>query len=189
MKSKYCIRCKRLKNIQSFNLDSQNKDGHINTCRTCQKESRRIYYLSHLTLEKQRALTWHQKHPIKSRNLARKWRKQHPLEVFWMSFKSRTKRYAVQLKITKEQFLNWYSIQEKKCVYCGLTSKQLNKSKDKVICGYNSLSIDRKNSKKGYILSNIVLACMRCNIIKSDFFSFIEMKKLSKLFIRPKYRV
>ena len=185
MISKNCSRCKKLKNIQSFNLNKQSSDKHGSICRTCQKELRRIYYLSHLSLERKRSLLWNQKHPIKARNLARTWRKENPFSIFWMSFKNRAKRYNVDLNILKEDFINWYNKQEKKCIYCGLTKEQLGKSIDKVICGYNNLSIDRKDSNLGYGLDNIVLACMRCNIIKSNFFTFKEMIELGKL-IRKK---
>ena len=185
MISKNCSRCKKLKNIQSFNLDKKSSDKHGSICRTCQKELRRRYYLSHLSLERKRALLWNQKHPIKARNLARTWRKENPFSVFWTSFKGRIKRYNINLNISKNDFIKWYDNQKKKCIYCGLTKEQLNRSTDKVICGYDNLSIDRKDSNRGYELDNIVLACMRCNIIKSNFFTYEEMLKLGKI-IRKK---
>jgi 5-methylcytosine-specific restriction endonuclease McrA len=185
MLSKKCSRCKRIKSIQSFNLDKTNLDGHNYICRSCQKELRRIWYLSNLTKAKKMSLSWSKKHPIKARNLTRKWRKNNPFAIYWISFKNRAKRYNINFNITKDIFIQWYNNQKKECIYCGLTTNQLNKSKDKIINGYNNLSIDRKNNKIGYKLNNIVLACMRCNNIKSDFFTFKEMIKLGK-FIRRK---
>ena len=39
-------------------------------------------------------------------------------------------------------------------------------------------SIDRKKNGIGYSLDNIVLACSRCNSIKSDYFTEEEMLKI-----------
>lgn len=48
------------------------------------------------------------------------------------------------------------------------------------------LSIDRKDNKLGYQLKNISLACLRCNNIKSDFFSEEEWTYVASKFIKPR---
>lgn len=97
-------------------------------------------------------------------------------------------RHDFNLK--KEDFLEWYEKQEKKCVYCGLTLEEIRKlpfpynRKN----GKNKYSIDRKDSSRGYFLDNMTLSCFTCNTIKNNFLTFEEMKKVGEIIITPKLR-
>ena len=96
---------------------------------------------------------------------------------------------VIEMAFSLEEFIEWYNKQEKKCVYCGITEQELLTLKDdKMLLNrkYKSLTIDRKDNQKGYKLDNIVLACMRCNSTKSDFFTFEEMKEIGEKYIKPK---
>lgn len=94
------------------------------------------------------------------------------------------------LNLTQEEFLEWYNIQKRECIYCEIPESAL-----KDIPGFSRitgrnlfrLSIDRLNSKLPYQLGNLGLACFRCNAIKSDFFTPSEMKILAKAFVKPKW--
>ncbi len=72
---------------------------------------------------------------------------------------------------------------KKECVYCGVPEKRLGWYKNQ-----KRLSIDRKDSSLLYKKDNLVLACLACNRVKSDVFSFDEMKKLAELFIKKKWQ-
>ena len=51
-----------------------------------------------------------------------------------------------------------------------------------IYCKRNNVmfSIDRKNNDLGYISENCVLSCLRCNLLRSNHFSYEEMVLLSK---------
>lgn len=85
------------------------------------------------------------------------------------------------LKISKEDFVKWYNEQEKVCFYCGRTLEEIKKEDDRVNRGINRFSIDRTDNKKGYEIGNMVLSCMRCNAIKSDYFTKEEMLLIGRI--------
>jgi len=86
-----------------------------------------------------------------------------------------------------EEFSDWYDKQEKRCVYCGVTVDILKNKYDSILTN-RVLSIDRIDAKKGYSLDNIVLACVRCNLIKNDFFTFKEMMEIGEKYVKPRWR-
>jgi len=50
------------------------------------------------------------------------------------------------------------------------------------------LTIDRIDNNFGYKINNIVLACGRCNLIKSNFFSSKEMKEIGQKYVKTKWK-
>ena len=87
----------------------------------------------------------------------------------------RDKNILKKWEITDEQF---YEISQKNCFYCGAkpSMKRIspNNTGDFI---YNG--IDKINSKKGYIINNIVPCCKRCNTAKNDmtkdeFFNWVK---------------
>jgi len=87
-----------------------------------------------------------------------------------------------KLKISRDDFIDWYNSVEKICSYCKRTSKESAKDYQSGKPNSPRLSIDRIDNKKGYEKGNMVLACMRCNRIKNDFFTKDEMLKIVELF-------
>lgn len=91
-----------------------------------------------------------------------------------------------------EIFLNWYSNQEQKCGYCGVTQDELHTIfvenqllplNDKTKRASGSLEIERKDSKdNSYHISNLILACPLCNNAKSN---LIDEESWKEYFIEP----
>lgn len=87
-----------------------------------------------------------------------------------------------------KDFYNWYlqHEQNKCCVYCGITEKQIEIlfSKDDKLTKRNrgkKLELDRKSPNLPYDdTKNIVWACYWCNNAKTDTFSFEEFKIIGK---------
>ena len=102
------------------------------------------------------------------------------IDGIYTHLRSGAKARKIEFSITQEEFITWYNNQEKKCYYCGIDENKLNKYR-LFAMHYTRLTIDRKNNNKGYNLNNIVLACGRCNSIKSDFFTEQEMLKIGKI--------
>ena len=76
--------------------------------------------------------------------------------------KHRNKKF----KLTFEEFRRLRPCKNERCFYCG-TTKGL-------------FSIERLDNTKGYTISNCVVACWRCNKIKSKDFTMEEMKILGR---------
>ena len=69
--------------------------------------------------------------------------------------------------ISQIDFIDWYKNKEKKCYYCG-----------RVVV---KMTIERKDNKQPYSLSNIELACEECNKVKSNILTEKEMFIIGKL--------
>jgi len=90
-------------------------------------------------------------------------------------------------KLGREEFVDWYEDQTKKCVYCDIVAEDLPKLSDPFNDFSHRLTVDCKDNSIGYELDNIVLACRRCNSIKSDILTFDEMIYVGQNFIKPKW--
>lgn len=101
-------------------------------------------------------------------------------------FDNKTK-YFRPFEISREQFIEWYNFQLKQCSYCDIPENLLNKVGDVYNDQILRLTIDCKDNVEGYKLDNIVLACKRCNSIKSDVLSFSEMREFAQKYLKPKW--
>lgn len=76
----------------------------------------------------------------------------------WVSTKARARKKDIAFDLTPE-FVK--SVMESPCTYCSASGK------------YSEL--DKKDPLVGYLMSNVVPACRRCNVIKSNVVSYDEM--------------
>lgn len=90
-------------------------------------------------------------------------------------------------EITKEQFLEWYGEEPKFCHYCEISEENAPLMRKYFGAHGIQLSIDCKDNLLGYVLGNMVLACDRCNFIKSNIFTYDEMLVIGKRFMKPKW--
>ena len=135
-------------------------------------------------LKRQRAYYW--KDPERYREYGREYKKRNKekRKQYDKKYRSTVNGIWVKLggrkrKITKDDFIKWYTFQEKKCVYCGIEEARIEK--DFMCWSGTRLQIDRKDNKKGYEKNNIVLACPVCNFIKGNYFTFKEMLEIGKV--------
>jgi len=129
---------------------------------------------------------WALNHPEAMKKHQRNWKINNPAKVIWYGLYHRAKRSQLSFRITKQQFIVWHTKQIKKCIYCGIKENELPKNLLLTLNKGFKLTIDRKNNNKGYTLNNITLCCLRCNFIKSDFFTYKEMLKIGKNYVKPK---
>lgn len=99
-----------------------------------------------------------------------------------MNARNRGLQFALELT----SFTEWFNAQEKKCTYCSIPVDRI-KADGKGIRRSTTLSIDRKDNSRGYLLENIALACMKCNFIKSDLLEYSEMQEIGQKYLRPKW--
>lgn len=80
------------------------------------------------------------------------------------------------------EFVAWYNSQPRTCCYCGIDVATLGYTDKK----QNALTIDRKDSSKGYEPGNVCLCCFKCNSMKKQFFTYDEWLKIAIEVIRPR---
>ena len=91
-------------------------------------------------------------------------------------------------ELGKDEFIQWYTKQERACHYCDLPEKYLELIANKYGSRWKRLTIDCKNNDLGYRLDNIVLACDKCNITKNNMLTYEEMLYVGQNFIKPKWK-
>ena len=104
----------------------------------------------------------------------------------YSSVKGRNKFYNNHpFKITKKEFVNWYKAQPQKCHYCGLSIELLDRFNEKFNTKGVRFTIDCKDNEVGYEKDNIVLACDKCNTMKSNYIPYETMLEIGKKYIKP----
>jgi hypothetical protein len=168
MKTKRCTKCDKIQAINEFNKDVYKSDGLRCQCRTCVK-----LYDSTPRAKLSKSNYCKSQH---GKNIKLKYHKTP--DGIYMILKSSAKKRHLDFKLNKKSFANWYNSQNKVCHYCNKTEKQsLNDMNRKM----HRLSIDRKDSTKGYLIDNIVLACYKCNMMKSNDVSYEQMIRIGKI--------
>ena len=98
--------------------------------------------------------------------------------------KQSAKKRGIVLGVSRLDFVDWHNAQPKICVYCSRSEDEVNQDVLVVRNKSTRLTIDRKNNDEGYFLDNLTLSCMRCNSIKSNYFTFDEMIEIGKIIKR-----
>lgn len=91
------------------------------------------------------------------------------------------------ITISRADFIEWYNSQDRVCVYCDINEGELEKLSDPVNLTTPLLTIDCKDNEKKYAKGNLALACRRCNFVKTDIFTYDEMRYIGQNFIKPKW--
>jgi len=136
------------------------------------KENKKEYYQMYRIENKEKVKEYFKKYYEENKENKKEYY-QMPQGVFRAILNSAKKR-NLECNMTKEEFIDWYKNQERKCHYCKRSEEETCKE---IVNGrkYGRLSIDRKDNTRGYSLNNIVLACFRCNGIKSNYYTEQEM--------------
>ena len=150
------------------------------------KEHRKEYYEKNKEKNKEKAKEYYQKNKEKNKEKAKEYNQKyyeknkergrirsHLPQEFFRPILYRAKKRNLEC-MTKEEFIDWYNNQKRECHYCKRSEEEACKQ---TVNGrkFGRLSIDRKDNTRGYILNNIVLACFRCNGIKSAYYTEQEM--------------
>lgn len=98
--------------------------------------------------------------------------------LLYYRYKNRAKfYYNNEFELTKEEFKK---LTQQNCFYCGSEPKSISKSKsENSEYVYNGL--DRVDTKRGYLLDNVVPCCGMCNRMKLDHSSEEFTKQILKI--------
>ena len=165
-----CTKCQRTyrESLKFFMKDNRYKKNLTRWCRKCFNEYNRGY-----TKAQPKKLKERQKKYDNSEKRA------------YLRLKQSSRGHLVT--ITQEQFLMWYKSQPRKCYYCGIEEVHLPIDSDSFNRRTPRLTIDRMDSSRGYEMENMVLCCLRCNSIKGNFFTPLEMVEIGQKYISRRW--
>ena len=161
---KKCTKCGRELPPSEFHKHRITKDGLCHICKDCSRERGRAF----------------------SRTASGQYTSIKSRQKFYE--KNQPYRYKPVL-ISRDDFIKWYNAEPKVCHYCGLSEKKMSTVNDFYNSKGSQLSVDAKDNNIGYVEGNLVLACHRCNGIKSDFFTYEEMLMIGREFVKPKWYI
>jgi len=152
---KICAKCGKLLDETEFNKEKRNKSGLRAECKSCAKKYAWEYYHNADSI----GTLLHRIHNTKN--------------------KAKTK--GVNFTIDPHLFVGWFRLQRMNCYYCGSPLTQGKHRQHKL----TDMTLDRKDSKQGYSLENIVLCCRRCNMIKGNWFTEQQMLEIANKYLKP----
>jgi len=102
----------------------------------------------------------------------------------YTNIKARSKYYGRPFNMERQEFIKWYEDEPKICAYCDVPEWALPLLGDSNNQKRIKLNIDRIVNDMGYQVNNLALCCTRCNYIKSDFFTFDEMREIAQKYVK-----
>lgn len=150
---KTCKCCGETKSISLFYKHKGMKDGYYTKCKVCHDAYNKIYYEKNKEKIVQYRVDYNRNNPRKAyRDLDSR---------FSLLIKTASYRNKFEVNVSVEDLKSLWHKQEGRCAYTQLpllaTANQLN-----------TVSLDRIDSSKGYIVGNIQLVCSAVNKMKSN---------------------
>jgi len=144
---------------------------------------RKEYYQKNKQKIDQKNREWAKNNPEKTKDIQKRFNKT-PKGIY-QCLKTNCNNKKRSFDLSQADFLDWYSKQEKKCCYCRVEENNIPLSFQKVSVSRNGfikrLTIDRKDNRLGYVVSNLALSCAQCNRMKGEFLSYEEMLEIGKI--------
>ena len=159
---KICNCCGEEKNKSMFGKNKKSEDGLRSTCKLCRRKQHSVISIDQINKRKKNSLDFHLKHPF--RVLLQRCRSNHNKKSFTDGF-----------NISEDYLKELYDKQYGKCFWSNIKMDFNTVGLNKL----NTISVDRINSKIGYIKGNIVLTCKFMNLGRgetnyNDFIEFLE---------------
>jgi hypothetical protein len=151
-KHKICTKCGKNKNFNEYAKSKECIGGVNSVCRNCvalMAEERRN---KNPEFYKQYKKDWRKNHPEKDKEY------NNSFDGRFNGWKSRARERKIKFTLTKEYLL---SMNFKKCYYTGIDLTLES-------CKYNTISLDRIDSSKGYENGNVVFCCKAINLMKNE---------------------
>ena len=150
---KTCRKCGETKSVLSFNKDKTKKFGVGGECKPCASKTTHDYYIKNSDHIKRRVSKYNESYfPKYNRSVISR------LKSLCTKAKHRTKEFDI---IDQDLFDLWKN-QNGRCAYTKLpllaTANQ-----------FNTVSLDRVDSSKGYVVGNIQLVCSAINKMKQEY--------------------
>jgi len=151
-----CTKCKKVQPISEFYKLKKTLTGLQSHCKECGRK-------------------YESDNRDKGRERSRRSYRKKPAEHRYQWLKLRAIKKTIPI-CNKDEFITWFYRQERVCVYCGMTEERAKELYHK------ALHVDRIDSSGGYIVTNMKLACDRCNRVKTDILTFEQMEIVAQMF-------
>ena len=164
---KICRICNEEKNISEFGINRAYKDGYETQCKTCRNKKAALQREKHREKNNKKYVERyhsdpdfreHRKETSKKSNI--KTRKENPVKWILYSAKARAKEKGWDFNLEESDII----IPE----YCPILGIKLSTLGGRGIQTFNSPSIDRIDSTKGYVKGNVKIISLRANMMKND---------------------
>lgn len=151
---KTCSSCGETKNLSLFYKHKGTKDGYYTKCKSCNDAYNKTYYEKNKEKIVQYRVDYNRNNPRKAyRDLDSR---------FSLLIKTASYRKKFEVCLTVEDLKDVWSQQEGRCAYTKLpllaTANQ-----------FNTVSLDRIDSSKGYIIGNVQFVCAAINKMKQEY--------------------
>lgn len=161
---KVCTGCKELKGTAKYDKDSRTIDGLVNRCKVCVQARSTIFYQNHQEQHLTQCAEWRSTHKDQQKQSGKTWYANNREKVLakyqihgrtpkgrFTTAKSGAKQRNRVFTLTEEQFIALIAAN------CFVST-----------CKEEVTGLDRTDSSKGYILSNVRASCEYHNKMKSD---------------------
>jgi hypothetical protein len=154
MLNRTCRVCFLSKNISEYHIDKSKKHGIRNICKECAKIQSSAYYLKNANKLKVKVSVYRKTYtPRFNREIDSR------LRALRTKAKQRIKK---EFNIQESELLDAWGKQKGLCTYTKLPlTAKANQ--------FNTVSLDRTDSSKGYIVGNIQLVCAAVNKMKQEY--------------------
>jgi len=161
-----CTKCNIFKPNSEYSRDNTRAKGRDRAYVTQCKKCRALYMKDELSKENKKV----------SR---KKQNKKHRLSVIFNSSKGNAKKKGIEHSISLNYLEELWNNQNGLCYY---TNKPMLKSLENIKDNHDSVSIDRIDSSKGYIIGNIVLCRWVINRMKNDLSNSYFLETISEIY-------
>jgi hypothetical protein len=150
---KTCCQCKTIKQLFEFHKDKTKKFGVGNTCKECTKKISYEYYIKNSEGIRKKVSIYAKSYiPKHSRDIDSRLR----------NLCTKAKNRIKEFNLVDSDLLDLWGKQDGRCAYTKLpllaTANQ-----------FNTVSLDRVDSSKGYVVGNIQLVCAAINKMKQEY--------------------
>ncbi len=150
---KQCRKCGIEKTFSEFHKSKTKKYGINSICKVCATEASHIYYLKHADAISAKVSVYRKSYiPRHTREIDSR------LKYLCTKAKNRNKEFSLVLK----DLLDVFEVQQGLCAYTKLPLLA-------AINQFNTVSLDRIDSSKGYHKDNIQLVCAAINKMKQEY--------------------
>jgi hypothetical protein len=158
---KRCSKCGVEKPLTEFHVQRVGRgDGIQAYCKVCKNLAIKDWRLKHLEECRQKERDWYKKYPTKKRTYWLRNREKHPEAYLWRSAKCRAKKDGTEFAI---------SIGDVKIpTICPVLGIPISFGAKAAEDRSNSPSLDRIDSRLGYVPGNVIVMSHKANTVKSN---------------------
>ncbi len=160
--TKKCFGCNEVKPLNAFGIDNHKKSGRKSRCLSCCAEKLRLWRQANPEKAKERDRSWASKNKDKIRAKNKKRYNEISIDKRIKLLLKTARLTNKEYNLTEEHLMGLWQKQNGLCSYTKLplvaTANQ-----------FNTVSLDRIDSNKGYLIGNVHLVCIAINRMKLNY--------------------